>query len=347
MIIVSTNTEKRQCIPNKGLLGFEEDNNSNKIVFKFEDGFVDGIARLYIKKGDKKGNIELEKEGDTYVLPVKRSLFIGTGIMEFQLTIYSGEDIVASYSKFYLEAKEKIVTDEEIPEELPSWIDDYNAKIIMIETAIEDTEKAIENANNVASELLEAKENGEFKGEKGDKGDKGDAGSVKFIVVTELPIENIDESAIYMKLITESEEQNKYEEFIYVNGEWESLGIAQVEVNLDDYVKNTDYATSTKVGVVKAPVWGGLATVDGSIFIDQATDAQIIAKLEPYKPLTTTKIDLATKVGITTNTIALTEQEQVNACNWLGTGRMVVLTQAEYDALEIKDENTYYNIVEG
>ena len=296
MINVTLNTKTRQCVPDNKLLGFEEDNNSNKIIFKFDDGFVDGLARLYIRKGDKKGMIELTKQDENYVLPVKKSLFIGAGYIEFQLTIYRDEDIVASYEAFELIAKEKIITDDEIPEELPSWIDDYNAKIIEIEMAIGNAEKATENANNVASDLILAKENGEFKGEKGDKGDKGDAGSVKFIVVAELPIENIDESAIYMKALVDSEEQNKYEEYIYVNGQWESLGIAQVEVNLDEYAKQseleslkeytnilaenvtslaiqrvsfTDFATEERAGVIKA--WTS-TNEDGEIGLNISTE---------------------------------------------------------------------------
>lgn len=77
-------------------------------------------------------------------------------------------------------------------------------------------------------------------GEKGDKGDKGDAGSINFIVVTELPTENIDESAIYMKPKENSEVPNLYDEFIYVNGEWENIGSASVEVDLSEYAKKEE-----------------------------------------------------------------------------------------------------------
>lgn len=76
------------------------------------------------------------------------------------------------------------------------------------------------------------------------KGDKGDAGSIKFIIVNELPTENIDESAIYMKPSTNPDTQNTYEEFIYANGVWESLGTAQVEVDLTDYFKKSGMWTS-------------------------------------------------------------------------------------------------------
>ena len=190
MINVLLNTQTRECVPDNTLLGFEEDNDSNKIAFRFADGFIDGLARLYIRKGDKKGNVELQKEGESYVLPVKRSLFISTGVIEFQLTMYNGEDVVASYDSFGLLVKDKIITDEPLPEELPSWIDDYNAKILEVNEAIANAEEATatannsaenannsaENAENVAENLLKAKENGEFNGKDGEPGKDGKPG---------------------------------------------------------------------------------------------------------------------------------------------------------------------------
>lgn len=67
------------------------------------------------------------------------------------------------------------------------------------------------------------------------RGPKGDTGSIKFIVVTELPTENIDETAIYMKPVEKPTGKNKFEELIYVNGKWEDLGTPEVEVDLSNY----------------------------------------------------------------------------------------------------------------
>lgn len=96
------------------------------------------------------------------------------------------------------------------------------------------------------------------RGIQGEKGEKGDAGSVKFIIANELPMEDIDESAIYMIPAGATSEGNTYEEYIYVNGNWESLGSASVNVDLADYVKKTDYATSTNTGVVKFSLGYGI-----------------------------------------------------------------------------------------
>lgn len=67
------------------------------------------------------------------------------------------------------------------------------------------------------------------------RGPKGDTGSIKFIVVTELPTENIDETAIYMKPVEKPTGKNKFEELIYTNGKWEDLGTPNVAVDLSNY----------------------------------------------------------------------------------------------------------------
>lgn len=70
------------------------------------------------------------------------------------------------------------------------------------------------------------------------KGPQGEPGSIKFIPVTELPTENIDDTAIYVKPSEKPDDKNKYEEWIYVNNDWEPFGSGGITVNLDDYVTN-------------------------------------------------------------------------------------------------------------
>ena len=85
---------------------------------------------------------------------------------------------------------------------------------------------------------------------KGEKGDKGDAGSIKFIPVVALPIEQIDESAIYLMPIENADGENRFAEYVYINSKWETLGAVTVNVDHSEYVKFTDYATADKAGVV-------------------------------------------------------------------------------------------------
>lgn len=84
------------------------------------------------------------------------------------------------------------------------------------------------------------------------QGPKGDSGSIKFIIVETLPSENIDESAIYLTPSENPDLKNHYDEWIWVTDRFEPLGETQIEVDLTDYVKNTDYASASKGGVIKA-----------------------------------------------------------------------------------------------
>ena len=84
------------------------------------------------------------------------------------------------------------------------------------------------------------------------QGPKGEPGSIKFIIVETLPSENIDESAIYLTPSENPDLKNHYDEWIWVTDRFEPLGETQIEVDLTDYVKNTDYASASKGGVVKS-----------------------------------------------------------------------------------------------
>lgn len=120
---------------------------------------------------------------------------------------------------------------------------------------------------------------------KGDKGDTGEPGAIKFEIVQELPTEDIKTDTIYLvpyTIVTVQElpetgnlytiyivestgkryvyessqwieigDNNKYIEYLYVNNEWEIMGAIGVQIDLTNYVKNTDYATSDKGGVIK------------------------------------------------------------------------------------------------
>lgn len=68
-------------------------------------------------------------------------------------------------------------------------------------------------------------------------------------VVDELPTENISDSTIYFVQNTETETNNSYTEYIYLNGAWESIGTTD-GVDLDGYVtveKLADYIKTTDI----------------------------------------------------------------------------------------------------
>lgn len=111
-------------------------------------------------------------------------------------------------------------------------------------------------------------------------------------IVEELPTTDIDPSVIYMILREDSEPNNIYDEWLYINDAWEKIGSTDTDlsdyytktqadnkfvekvagkglstedyttaeknklagIDLTDYVKNTDYATSSVGGVI-LPGW--------------------------------------------------------------------------------------------
>ena len=83
------------------------------------------------------------------------------------------------------------------------------------------------------------------------KGDKGDAGAIKMLIVAELPSTGADDTIYLVPLETPDTSGNNYAEYVYINGAWEKLGGIQVQVDLTDYVKNTDLTYDNNAGLVK------------------------------------------------------------------------------------------------
>ena len=116
--------------------------------------------------------------------------------------------------------------------------------------------------------------------------------------------------------------------------------------DLTNVVKFTDYATSTKGGVIKFPKNSTLYMNENNELVTRTATSTFRLNKSSSAVITPSTFDPMLAISISTNTTELTEEEKTSACNWLGTGKQVTLTQEEYDALETKDENTYYCIVE-
>ena len=89
------------------------------------------------------------------------------------------------------------------------------------------------------------------------------------------------------------------------------------KVDLTDYVKNTDYATSGKAGVVKISGGIGIKT-DGALFLHTLSDGDVQDKKNVAVALQPCNIDEIVRTGITANGIALSDYEKQAAKNWLG-----------------------------
>ena len=147
------------------------------------------------------------------------------------------------------------------------------------------------------------------------------AGLKKKIVET-LPTYNIDEKTIYLVKKQNSTGNDYYDEYLFIDGNFEFIGTTQID--LTDYVKNTDYASYNKAGVVKINGTYGVVSYNdkGDIGLTTCPNENIINKTG-YYAIQPTNIDLAVKVGLTTNKETLTPEEKTQVQNWLGITELV------------------------
>lgn len=73
-----------------------------------------------------------------------------------------------------------------------------------------------------------------------------------FSIVTELPTNGIDKDKVYLVPSTETDNENRFSEYIYTDNGWEKLGTFTAEIDLFNYVQHTDVVTSTTNGLMLA-----------------------------------------------------------------------------------------------
>lgn len=106
-------------------------------------------------------------------------------------------------------------------------------------------------------------------------------------------------------------------------GHYQLSQLETQKVDLTDYVKNTDYATADKGGVIKINRTYGLGVInDGYLYIYGATDNDLIKRKE-FGQLRPGNVDSIVRIGLTTNKKELTADEQSSAHKWLGLPEMV------------------------
>lgn len=143
----------------------------------------------------------------------------------------------------------------------------------------------------------------------------------KFSIVSNLP-ETGEKMTLYLVPKTGAD-NDVHNEYVWIEEESKYEYIGTTAVDLTDYVKKTDYATSTKAGLVRPNVGYGM-------YMSGEYPYAATKSLADYN---TASAGLF--VGKATLDNVLTQY-----------AKTVSLTQAEYDALETKDANTLYLIEE-
>lgn len=103
-------------------------------------------------------------------------------------------------------------------------------------------------------------------------------------------------------------------------GEGSSLNIQIAGTSIvENGVANIPYASQTVYGVVRGNTANGVGVgVNGLLYVENAYGSEIREKKTSRKPIVPSLLDEAVKVGVTTNTKVLTDDEKASAQAWLG-----------------------------
>lgn len=150
-------------------------------------------------------------------------------------------------------------------------------------------------------------------------------------VVQTLPVQDISTTTIYLVPKTPTETNDAYDEYIYVSNNWEHIG--STEVDLTDYVKNTDYASYSKGGVIK---------VDDA-FSTFMTDGKLKCSSKTYADYQNSSSYAFISKGTLENVIA--GKELVTNQDISGKANKINVVQTSASTIEI-NPNTFYKFGE-
>jgi hypothetical protein len=198
------------------------------------------------------------KDGDTVVKElVYRDAVINTTNAYFRV-------LPSDFSALDVEDQTEASTVEQMLAEMNRFHERLNEHETSVEEALEVQDVRVAEIEGVVAQFRKEADEGAFKGEKGDrgeqgeqgiqgekgdKGEKGDAGVIEFIIVTELPTKEI-KNAIYLVPTADTDGGDAFDEYIYVNGGWEPIGNAGVQIDLSQYA--TQAYVDDKVGDISA-----------------------------------------------------------------------------------------------
>ena len=151
-------------------------------------------------------------------------------------------------------------------------------------------------------------------------------------VVDKLPAQGLPNREYFLRKETATDSNDLFDEYAWINRGteeapdwgWEFKGTKKLEVDLDDYVKNTDIASDSKLGLVKtSSIYGfkadpktGIAYVRALNTVEDYNNAQP-AYFISKAILENIKYDYV-KRGIVDNNITLTDDDKEKAKKWLG-----------------------------
>ena len=139
-------------------------------------------------------------------------------------------------------------------------------------------------------------------------------------IVSELPEVGLP-NRIYFVPKSNTSDNDLFDEYAWINDDWEFYGTKQIEVDLDDYVKKTDYAGINIAGSIKifGDDFGFVTNASGYGMIAPATNSDIDGKAKDRKPITPKLLDYAVMKALTdSKNHDWTEEEKVAVAELLG-----------------------------
>lgn len=126
------------------ILGISGENEQQRLVFSFEDKFIDGTCYLELElPSGKKGSIKLNKEDEAYCVIVKNSLLTQTGKVRMQLKIIQKTAVWKSII-FDMTVVEAIKALETIEEDYPNWVEGMTIRMGELEEGVSQIAKEVD-----------------------------------------------------------------------------------------------------------------------------------------------------------------------------------------------------------
>ena len=193
------------------VIGRDNENLQQELIFSFENGFVSGSPRLEYKIANNKYHIPMEIDGENYKIPVK-NILTKEGRVEMQLVIVEqaqNEEIpIFKSNVFYMYCNKSINAQEEAPDDYEYWLDVLEEKIVEMDEALQEVDNLNIDANKIdtTTTIEITKKDGTTKevqildGEQGEQGIPGQDGYTPIKGVDYFTQEDIDSLNIPTKL---------------------------------------------------------------------------------------------------------------------------------------------------
>ena len=168
-IEITIDTKTSRVNSNSAVAGVKSENLQGNIIIK-PIPFIDGVGRFYISG---RGSILMEKKNSCYVIPIRSSI-LSEGDFDFCFKIVEQEKEegtpIFSSEISDMRVLDTIESEETIPDQYPTWIETFDAKIAEInnlEQNVENAEQererktteAIDNIRDMTAECQEIEDN--------------------------------------------------------------------------------------------------------------------------------------------------------------------------------------------